>query len=239
MINVPVYSNENGIHFINIYIEDEDGTFRRTQDEPLRLLRDDIQGISPVQGSMVSQKYERQERQWSEPTVNYHYGRPQSFHNFLRQTLSKNKFYVFSKPSLSGRLSKFDLHELKLKTSISQRKISLLKEKYSISTGLWSNAEYEKKKQLAAQMEGVELRGNNKILHGDESIGSEAKNSDPGFRLDRSGFSANGLSNEKLDVEVADFMVTARPFNARNSPDQQLKDKRNAHFLLRFLFDRA
>jgi len=228
MVNVPVYSNENSVHFINIYTEDEDGTFRRTQDEPLRLLRDDIQGISPVQGEMVSHKYDRQSREWSEPTISFHYGRPQSFHHFLRENLSKNKFYVFSKPSLSGRLSKFHLHQLQLKTSVSQRKISILKEKYCLSTGLWSNTEHEQQTQSVSQANNANLANNNKILRGGEAVG--VKND---HDLPRNAASA--LINNKPDIDVADFKLNSVRGMSSEKP---VKNQQNSHFILRFLFNR-
>jgi hypothetical protein len=151
LTNVPVYSTQNNTHFVNIYVESEDGTFRRTQNEPLRLLRDDIAGISMSQGELVSQHYDRHERQWASATVTYHYGRPQSFYQFLREKVAQNRFFVFSKPVLSGHLIKFDVHELKLKPSMSQRKISILKEKYLEALELWSKDEYEAKKELEYQ----------------------------------------------------------------------------------------
>jgi len=224
MVNIPVYSNENGLHLITIYTEDEDGTFRRTQDEPLRLLRDDIKGISPVQGDMVSHKYDRQTRQWGEPTVSFHYGRPQSYHQFLRKNLARNKFYVFSKPSLSGRLSRFDLHELLLKISISQRKISILKEKYSISTGVWSTSEYEKKIQQTTQLDGQSANASN-IIPQKESV-----------KLVTNTYvdTVEQQNNEKLDVDIEAFRINSSGMQNQHP----LKFKRNAHFLLRFLFDR-
>jgi hypothetical protein len=141
MISVPVYSDENGIPQISIYVEDEDGTFRRTQSEPLRLLRDDIQGISITQGDMVSSAYDRQERNWQTPTVTFHYGRPQSFYQFLRDKVAHNRFFVFTKPQLAGHISKFSLHELKLKNSTSQRKVAILKEKYIEALQIWQEQE--------------------------------------------------------------------------------------------------
>jgi hypothetical protein len=83
LINAPVYSDENGLPTVSIFKESEDGTFRKTQDEPLRLLRDDITGISVQQGELVSARFDRQERQWRTPTVIFHYGRPQSFYRFF------------------------------------------------------------------------------------------------------------------------------------------------------------
>ena len=136
-IQAPVYHNENDTHYINIYEETEDGTFRRTQNEPLRQLRNNIKGISLSQGELVSPVYDRQERKWSTATVSFHYGRPQSFYYFLRDMLARNKFYVFSKPQLSGHLIKFEAHELILKPGTSQRHLSLLKEKYVESIDLW------------------------------------------------------------------------------------------------------
>lgn len=146
LISAPVYSNESGSHFICIYSEDEDGTFRRTQNEPLRMLRNDIQGISSSQGELVSKHYDRYTREWNTPTVTYHYGRPQSFYQFLREKLARNKFFVFSKPVLSGHISKFTVHELQLKSGVSQRKVSILKEKYCESVQLWLEEEYQAQK---------------------------------------------------------------------------------------------
>jgi len=145
LVNVPVYSTQNNTHFVNIYAESDDGTFRRTQNEPLRLLRDDIAGISMPQGELVSQQYDRHNRQWASATVTYHYGRPQSFYQFLREKVAQNKFFVFSKPALSGHLIRFDVHELKFKSSMSQRKLGILKEKYLEALDLWSREEHEKR----------------------------------------------------------------------------------------------
>lgn len=141
LIQAPVYSDQNGTHFVNIYEETEDGTFRRTQNEPLRQLRNNIKGISRSQGELISQPYDRQERKWGTATVSFHYGRPQSFYHFLRDMLAKNRFYVFSKPQLSGHLIKFDAHELLLKPGTSQRHLTLLKEKYVEAINLWSEAQ--------------------------------------------------------------------------------------------------
>lgn len=143
MINVPVYSDENGTPHISIFVEDGDGTFRRTQNEPLRLLRDDIKGISISQGDLVSSLYDRQARRWHTPTVTFHYGRPQSFYQFLRDKVAHNRFFVFTKPQLAGHISKFSLHELQLKNSTSQRKIAILKEKYIEALQLWQEAQIE------------------------------------------------------------------------------------------------
>lgn len=157
LIHAPVYNDENGLHHISIYAEHEDGTFVRTMDEPLRLLRDNIKGVSIPQGELVSHQFDRVQRKWESPTITYHYGRPQSFYRFLRKNVARNKFFVFSKPSLSGRLSKFQLHELQLKPTISQRKVSLLKEKYMEAINLWSKEEYtENTKQLKLTAEAQE-----------------------------------------------------------------------------------
>ncbi len=142
LIQVPVYSDENGLHHIAMYAEEEDGTFKRTMNEPLRLLRDNISGISIPQGELVSGHFDRQDREWNSPTVTYHYGRPQSFYQFMREKLTKNHFVVFAKPSMSGRVSRFQLHELLLKPSTSQRKIAMLREKLIEAIELWSEEEH-------------------------------------------------------------------------------------------------
>jgi len=143
LARIPVYSDENNLHFISIFVEETDGTFKRTQDEPLRMLRDNIDGISITQGDLVSPKFDKNPRRWETPTVSFHYGRPQSVYQFLRDKVAANKFYVFTKPNMSGRIIKFTLHELKLKPSMSQQKMKLLKEKYVESLELWSKEQYK------------------------------------------------------------------------------------------------
>ena len=151
-ISAPVYTMQNNTHFVNIYSETEEGVFKRTQDEPLRLLRDDFIGISLPQGELVTNQFDRHKRDWSTATISYHYGRPQSFYTFLREMLARNKIFVFTMPAMSGRLCKFEIHELLLSRSISQRKISMLKEKYAESIGLWSKEEYAARKERQRRM---------------------------------------------------------------------------------------
>ena len=139
---LPVYSDENNLHHVSIFVEEPDGTFKRTQAEPLRQVRDHIQGISTIQGDIISPKFDKNERRWESPTVTFHYGRPQSIYQFLRERVALNKFYVFTKPNLSGRIIQFSLHELKLKPGISQRILKLLKEKYIEAIELWSEEEH-------------------------------------------------------------------------------------------------
>lgn len=142
LAKIPVYSDENQLHHVSIFVEDSDGTFKRTQAEPLRQVRDHIVGISTPQGDVISSKFDKNERRWESPTVTFHYGRPQSIYQFLRDKVAINKFYVFTKPNLSGRIIQFTLHELKLKPAISQRILKLLKEKYIESIGLWSQEQH-------------------------------------------------------------------------------------------------
>jgi hypothetical protein len=142
MARVPVYTDENQLHHISIFVEEQDGTFKRTQSEPLRMLRDNIEGISTPQGDIVSPKFDKNERRWRSPTVNFHYGRPQSIYYFLREKIAANRFYVFTKPNLSGRIIQFTLHELKLKQGTSQQILKLLKEKYVEAVDLWSKDQY-------------------------------------------------------------------------------------------------
>jgi len=141
-IKVPVYSDENSLHHIALYSEEVDGTFKRTQSEPLRLLRDNIDGVSNTQGDLVAAQFDKIERKWQLPTISFHYGKPQSFYQFLREKVAKNKFYVFTASNMSGRITRLNLHELKLKTSTSQRILSILKEKYLEALLLWTPEEY-------------------------------------------------------------------------------------------------
>jgi len=143
MTRIPVYSDENNLHHISIYVEDTDGTFLRTQSEPLRMLRDNIEGISTVQGNIVSSKFDKLERAWSSPTVSFHYGRPQSIYNFMREKIAENIFFVFARPNMTGRIMRLTLHQLKLKRSVSQQQLKLIKEKYIEAIDLWSKEKYQ------------------------------------------------------------------------------------------------
>ena len=159
MIRVPVYSDENQLHHVSIFEEDTDGTFKRTQSEPLRMLRDNIEGISNVQGDLISHHFDKNDRKWMTPTVSFHYGKPQSFYRFIREKIAVNKFYVFTKPNLSGRIIKFELHELRLKPSTSQRILKLLKEKYLEAVDLWTEEQLQNRtRKLTAAGVGVQAK---------------------------------------------------------------------------------
>jgi hypothetical protein len=106
------------------------------------MLRDNIGGISTPQGEVISAKFDKNDRHWRSPTVSFHYGRPQSIYQFLRQQLASNRFFVFTKPNLSGRIIQFTLHELRLKPGTSQKILKLLKEKYVEAIDLWSKEQY-------------------------------------------------------------------------------------------------
>lgn len=244
LISAPVYSMQNDTHFVNIYSEQEDGTFKRTQDEPLRLLRDDIAGISMTQGEMISSHYDRADRSWNTATVSYHYGHPQSFYQFLRDNVARKRFFVFSLPVMSGHLYKFTVHELKLKNSMSQRKISLLKEKYVEAIGLWSKDEYNEYLQKAQAVstdvstasravEKVDFRvfgrgakENPALTEALNVVATEAssgKDKHPGARP------VSGIaSSEKL----ATRSLMDNPFASKSSPSR-------LHFLRRFIFHRS
>ncbi|MCI0505442.1 MAG: hypothetical protein L0Z73_04965 [Gammaproteobacteria bacterium] len=157
--HIPVYSDENNLHYISVFVEESDGTFKRTQSEPLRLLRDNIDGISISQGNVISTKFDKNSRRWKTPTVSFHYGRPQSIYQFLREKIAANRYYVFTKPNLSGRIIQFSLHELRLKPSISQQKLKLLKEKYVEALELWTAEQYKiHQQQKKAAGGGIKAR---------------------------------------------------------------------------------
>lgn len=136
-IKAPVYSDHYSTHKIQLFKENESGQFSRSGEEPFHVLRQDIDGISLPQGQMYAHRYERCEFLWRTPTVVYHYGRPMSYYSFLRQHLKINRFFVFCPEHCSGRALKFTLHELRFKSSFSQRKLRLFKDKYMASLDLW------------------------------------------------------------------------------------------------------
>ena len=260
MINVPVFSDENGTPQICMYSEDEDGTFRRTQSEPLRLLRDDIKGISISQGDIVTPTYDRYEREWNTPTVTFHYGRPQSFYQFLRGKVVLNRFFVFTKPQLAGHLSRLSLHELQLKNSVSQRKIAILKEKYIEAVELWSEQQLESqaKKDTAAPrlamavpsseaLVGLKLTAHAETAGKKHSIKPSATVSY--FRRDKSGDGTRSQpsADKTLLTAVVSHNPVERDFNKRKNLIQEFslpkpqptvhaeQKAHNKHFFKRFI----
>ena len=151
MIKLPVYFDLNGIHQIAIFQETEEGTFRRTTDQPMRLLRDNIVGIGPSVGELVTTVYDREPRPWVTPTISFNH-RKYSFYQFLRQQASQRKIFVFSKPSMNGRLNRFDVHELQLKPNASLQVQSLLMKKLIDSIGLDLDHEIHKEQEQASNI---------------------------------------------------------------------------------------
>jgi hypothetical protein len=237
LINAPVYSDENGLPVVSIYSEDEDGSFRRVQGEPLRLFREDIAGISIPQGELVSGRYDRQERRWDTPTVTFHYGRPQSFYQFLRDNISRNRFFVFTKPMLSGHITKFAVHELQLKSSMSQRKLTLLKEKYTEALELWSAEEHErrvleKQRRPARQTTGqqVETSGAD---HAKTSPGPKPPSPSP---AQQQSPAENPRRNLKQRPNLVQSFSLNRQGHGQRSKSAPSKKEQNEHFFKRFIF---
>ncbi len=129
-IKIPVYTEEFGTHKITIYQEMEDGTFRKTSTQLLREFRHNIESISVHEGEIVSNRYDRTEREWDTPTVIHNYGRPKSFYAFSREQIKKNKMYVGASSSMHGRIVKFTLHELRFKSTTSSGIKLLAAQKY-------------------------------------------------------------------------------------------------------------
>jgi len=128
MIRMPVYFDLNGIHQIAIFKETDDGSFRRTTEQPMRLLHDNIIGISPAVGELVAMQSDREERCWATPTV-ISRNRATSYYQYLRDQFKQRKIIVFSRPSLNARITRFNCHELQLKSTVSMQVQSLLSKK--------------------------------------------------------------------------------------------------------------
>lgn len=128
MVKIPVYFDLHGIHQIALFEEMDDGTFRRTTEQPIRLLRESILGIGPAMGDLVSAHYDREERQWHLPTVHFKH-RYSSYFRFLREQLHQHNLFVFSRESLTSRITRLNIHELQLKSTASRQVHSLLAKK--------------------------------------------------------------------------------------------------------------
>lgn len=245
LARIPVYSDENNLHYISVFVEESDGTFKRTQAEPLRLLRDNFDGISITQGSVVSTKFDKNDRRWKTPTVSFHYGRPQSIYQFLREKVAVNKYYVFCKPNLSGRIIQFSLHELKLKPSISQQKIKLLKEKYIEALDLWSAEQYKKHLSLKkAAGGGIKARQQRllakkkqafeKLKENQRGVNKEREQVEDFIRYDTlSGVNAEPVAaRRKSRKSPAAIFKPRKAKQSNNNSDR----KRDADFYQRFTF---
>jgi len=128
MVKIPVYFDLNGIHQIAIFEERDDGSFRRTTEQPMRLLRESIMGIGPAVGELVSTLNDREERQWHSPTVHFRH-RYSSYFRFLREQLHQHRIFVFSRESISARVTRLNVHELQLIPTASRQVHSLLMKK--------------------------------------------------------------------------------------------------------------
>jgi len=129
-VTIPVYSEQGGVPHIEIFSETDEGSFRRTSAQPFTLLNDNIVGITHSHGKIVTSRYARGEEKWSSPTVKLHSGRPQSLYRFLREQFKQRRLYLFSAPSLNGRLMELDVVELKLKNHVSSRVRSMFIDHY-------------------------------------------------------------------------------------------------------------
>ena len=136
---IPVYADLNSLHQVQLYRHTDDGTFRRTGEEPLRILRDNITGISQRKGELISNHFDREEREWSSPTIKLNPVKCQSYYRYLRDTLPRNKLPVAVAPSMYGQLHKFALHELTFKTGISRTVLRLIRNRYEEAMDLWAD----------------------------------------------------------------------------------------------------
>ena len=134
---IPVFIDQNGIFDIAIFQENEDGSFSRTPEQPLRQLRANIQGVSNPIGTLVSRRYDRSERPWHSPTALPYSGRPQSFYNFVRENLNRRRIIVATVPSGQGKSIRLFVNELKLKPTMGQGSIKLFMNKYLEAIHLW------------------------------------------------------------------------------------------------------
>lgn len=128
---VPVYTDTSGVAQITLYEEQGDGTFHKTAVQALRQFREYIVGLSfPAVGVLVSNRFDRGERPWQSPTVLSANGRARSYYAFLRDCVKQHRLVVMTTPSLSGRLFRFNVHELQLKRDMSSQVFSLVAAKY-------------------------------------------------------------------------------------------------------------
>ena len=147
---VPVYSDQNGIATIHLYREDrESGSFRRYPGDPLRVVRDNIEGISEAVGDLVSKRYDRESREWETPTVCLGRNRPRSYYRFMRDGFGQREIYVATAASLHGRITHLKVHKLKLKVNMSQGAKAVFAKRFMEALQLCPDAGLECLKEIA------------------------------------------------------------------------------------------
>jgi hypothetical protein len=147
---VPVYSDQNGIATILLYREDrETGSFRRYPGDPLRVVRDNIEGVSEAIGDLVSQRYDRESREWETPTICIGRNRPRSFYQFMRDGFKNREIHVATAASLHGRITHLKVHKLNLKANMSQGAKAVFAKRFMEALQLCADPELECLKDIA------------------------------------------------------------------------------------------
>ena len=147
---VPVFSDQNGIPAILLYREDrETGAFRRYPADPLRVVRDNIEGISEPVGDLVSRRYDREARDWESPTICIGRNRPRSFYQFMRDGFNDREIHVATASSLHGRITHLKVHRLKLKATLSQGAKAVFAKRFMEALQLCPDPELECLKETA------------------------------------------------------------------------------------------
>ncbi len=169
MIRIPVYSAPGDIPRIDIYSVLDDGTFERTnlQHFNAHAMRESMAGIGPAQGWLVGAPQQREPHPWRTPTVEPDHGEPQSLCRFLREQTRARRLFVFTLPSLDGRLASMELHQLELKPHMTHNALALFTRKYLEATKLeldwiegWDRrAAQDKARALAARFRRMRAAG--------------------------------------------------------------------------------
>ena len=118
LVNVPVYNNHFGYHQINIYEQTEAGEFRRTPKRLMPHMLVNFDCLSESLGEVVAPAYDRRQQDWNTPTVYFYLGRPRSFFRFLRDHALDRQIMVLCTNTMSLKVRKFTIHELRFKRNV-------------------------------------------------------------------------------------------------------------------------
>ncbi|MDX1594463.1 MAG: hypothetical protein R3298_09445 [Gammaproteobacteria bacterium] len=142
LVQVPVYNNHFGYHQINIYEQTESGDFRRTPGRMMPHMLVNFDSVSESLGEVVAPAYDRREQHWNTPTVYFYLGRPRSFFRFLREHALQRQIMVLCTQSLSPKVYKFTIHELRFKPNVATAVKALTARKFIEAIDVYLDPEH-------------------------------------------------------------------------------------------------
>jgi len=150
LVTVPVYNNHFGYHQINIYEQTEAGEFRRTPRRLMPHMLVNFDCVSESLGEVVAPAYDRRQQDWNSPTVYFYLGRPRSFFRFLRDHALDRQIMVLCTNTMSVKVRKFTIHELRFKRNVATAVKALTARKFIEAIDVFIDPEHSGQPQAGA-----------------------------------------------------------------------------------------